>query len=51
VYRPAKDEADALQKQYNCRLMASDRSERYLAVIDDAMKSRLKEGRGKARTP
>src|SRR5882762_7076211 len=37
----------ALEKQFNCRLKASDRSDRYLTVIDDAMKARAKDGRGR----
>ena len=49
IYTPNSDEAAALQKRFNCRLTASDRSERYLAIIDDTMKSRIKEGHGRAR--
>ena len=49
IYTPNNDEAAALQQRFNCRLMASDRAERYLAIIDDTMKSRIREGRGRAR--
>jgi hypothetical protein len=47
MYKPTKVEAEALEKQFNCRLKASDRSDRYLTVIDDAMKARTKDGRGR----
>jgi hypothetical protein len=47
MYKPTKAEAEALEKQYNCRLKASDRADRYLTVIDDAMKARAKDGRGR----
>jgi len=47
TYKPTKAEAEALEKQFNCRLKASDRSDRYLTVIDDAMKARAKDGRGR----
>lgn len=47
MYKPTKAEAEALEKQLNCRLKASDRSDRYLTVIDDAMKARAKDGRGR----
>ena len=47
TYKPTKVEAEALEKQFNCRLKASDRSDRYLTVIDDAMKARAKDGRGR----
>jgi hypothetical protein len=47
MYKPTKEEAAAIEKQFNCRLKASDRSDRYLTVIDDAMKARTKDGRGR----
>jgi hypothetical protein len=47
MYKPTKAEAEALEKQLNCRLKASDRSDRYLTIIDDAMKARAKDGRGR----
>jgi len=49
TFKPTKMEADALEKQFNCRLKSSDRSDRYLSVIDDAMKARAKDGRAKSR--
>ena len=49
MYKPSKAEADALEKQLNCRLKASDRSDRFLTIIDDAMKARTKDGRGRAK--
>ena len=50
MYKPDKQEAEALKQKYNCPvLMASDKTEKYLMVIDDTMKARMKEGRGKAR--
>lgn len=43
MFQPTKDEAKAVETRYSCRLTASDRSDRYLSAIDDAMKSRKKK--------
>jgi len=43
MFQPSKDEAKAVETRYSCRLTASDRSDRYLSAIDDAMKSRKKK--------
>ena len=43
MFEPTKEEAKAVEQRYQCRLTASDRSVRYLAAIDDAMKARKKK--------
>jgi hypothetical protein len=40
MYQPTRDEAKAIEAMYHCRLNSSDRTDRYLATIDDAMKVR-----------
>jgi AmiR/NasT family two-component response regulator len=41
MYEPTRDEAKAIAAQYQCRLTASDKADRYLTTIDDAMKTRI----------
>lgn len=43
MFEPTKEQAKAVEERYQCRLTASDRSGRYLAAIDDAMKARKKK--------
>ena len=43
MYQPTKEEATAIQKSYQCRLTSGDRADRYLSVIDNAMKIRVDE--------
>jgi hypothetical protein len=43
MFQPSKEEAKAIESRYSCRLTSSDRSDRYLSAIDDAMKSRKKK--------
>lgn len=43
MFEPSKEQAKEIESRYNCRLTASDRSDRYLSAIDDAMKSRKKK--------
>lgn len=43
MFEPSKEEAKAVETRYNCRLTSSDRSDRYLSAIDDAMKRRKKK--------
>jgi hypothetical protein len=47
MYEPTKDEAKAIESRYQCRLKSSDRVDRYLATIDDAMKARVAEKKKK----
>ena len=41
MFEPTKDEAKAVEARYHCRVTASDRSDRYLTMIDDLMKARV----------
>jgi hypothetical protein len=41
MYEPTKDEARAIEARYHCQLKSSDRIDRYLSTIDDAMKARI----------
>jgi hypothetical protein len=43
MFEPSKEQAKEVESHYNCRLTASDKSDRYLSAIDDAMKSRRKK--------
>jgi hypothetical protein len=43
MYQPTKEEAAAIQKNYQCRLTSGDRADRYLSAIDNAMKIRVDE--------
>lgn len=40
MYEPTREEAKEIEARYQCRLKSSDRADRYLATIDDAMKAR-----------
>jgi hypothetical protein len=44
MFEPTKEEAKKVEERYQCRLTSGDRSGRYLAAIDDAMKARKKKG-------
>ena len=48
MYQPTKDEAKDVEARYHCRLQGSDRVDRYLSTIDDAMKARADQ---KQKTP
>ena len=50
MYRPAKEEVHTIEARYQCRLTSADRADRYLATIDNAMKSRADERRKKSRS-
>lgn len=41
MYEPTREEAKQIEARYQCRLKTSDRADRYLATIDDAMKTRV----------
>jgi len=43
MFEPTKEEAKTVEARYNCRLTSSDRPDRYLSTIDDAMKARKKK--------
>lgn len=43
MFEPSKEEAKAIEARYKCRLTNSDRPDRYLSAIDDAMKTRKKK--------
>jgi hypothetical protein len=43
MFEPSKEEAKAIEARYQCHLTSADRSSRYLAAIDDAMKARKKK--------
>jgi hypothetical protein len=49
MYEPTGEEAREIEARYQCRLKGSDRVDRYLAAIDDAMKARVNQR--KARNP
>lgn len=40
MYEPTREEARQIEARYKCRLKSSDRPDRYLVSIDDAMKVR-----------
>ena len=48
MFEPSKEEAKAVEARYNCRLTSSDRPDRYLSAIDDAMKVRVAERKKKS---
>jgi tRNA A37 threonylcarbamoyladenosine modification protein TsaB len=48
MFEPSKDEAQSIEARYQVRLTNSDRSIKYLSVIDDAMKARVQEKKKKA---
>ena len=41
MYEPTREEAKEIEARYQCRLRGSDRADRYLVAIDDAMKARV----------
>jgi hypothetical protein len=41
MYEPSREEAKRIEARYQCRLKSSDRADRYLRTIDDAMKVRV----------
>jgi hypothetical protein len=41
MYQPTREEAQTIEAKYMCLLKASDRADRYLTTIDDAMKARV----------
>ena len=47
MYQPTKEEAKAIEARYQCRLTSSDRADRYLIAIDDAMKARADQRKKK----
>ena len=47
MYEPTKAEAKDIEARYQCRLTSSDRADRYLVAIDNAMKTRIDEGKKK----
>ena len=47
MYEPTKAEAKEIETRYQCRLMSSDRADRYLVAIDNAMKTRMDQGKKK----
>ena len=47
MYQPTKDEARTVEARYQCRLTSTDRADRYLSAIDNAMKARADEKKKK----
>jgi hypothetical protein len=47
MYEPTREEAKAIESRYRCRLKSSDRVDRYLATIDEAMQARVTEKKKK----
>ena len=47
MYEPTKERAREIEARYQCRLKTSDRVDRYLATIDDAMKARADQKKRK----
>ena len=47
MYEPTREEAKAIESRYQCRLKSSDRADRYLVTIDDAMKARVAQRKKK----
>jgi hypothetical protein len=43
MYEPTKEQAKDIEARYKCGLKSSDRPDRYLATIDDAMKVRAEQ--------
>src|SRR5262245_11482429 len=41
MYEPTKDEIKQVEARYHCQLKSSDRADRFLSSIDDAMKARI----------
>lgn len=47
MYEPTREEAKEIESRYQCRLKSSDRTDRYLVTIDDAMKARVAQRKKK----
>jgi hypothetical protein len=47
MYQPTAAEAKEVEARYQCRLKTSDRADRYLIAIDDAMKVRVDQKKKK----
>jgi hypothetical protein len=47
MYEPTRDEAKDIEARYQCRLKSSDRADRYLVTIDEAMKARVAQKKKK----
>jgi hypothetical protein len=47
MYEPTREEAKEIEARYQCRLRSSDRADRYLVTIDDAMKTRADQRKKK----
>jgi ABC-type amino acid transport substrate-binding protein len=41
MYEPTKEEIKQVEARYHCQLKSSDRADRFLSSIDDAMKARI----------
>ena len=50
MYRPTDAEARTVEARYQCRLTSADRADRYLAAIDNAMKTRADDKKKKSRS-
>lgn len=50
MYRPTQEEVQTVEARYQCRLTSADRTDRYLAAIDNAMKARADEKKKKGRS-
>jgi hypothetical protein len=48
MYEPTREEARDIQARYQCRLKSSDKPDRYLVTIDDAMKVRADQKKRRA---
>ena len=48
MYEPTREEASQIEARYQCRLKSSDKPERYLVTIDDAMKVRADQKKRRA---
>jgi len=48
MYEPTKEEVKRIEARYQCRLKSSDKADRYLVTIDDAMKVRADQKKKRA---
>jgi hypothetical protein len=48
MYEPTREEARQIEARYQCRLKSSDKPDRYLVTIDDAMKLRADQKKRRA---
>jgi ABC-type amino acid transport substrate-binding protein len=48
MYEPTKAEEKEIEARYQCRLTSSDRADRYLVTIDNAMKARVDQKKKKS---